>query len=294
MQEQLSRLVQSRVVQNLITAVIVLAAVLVGVETYPSMVAAYGHVLHRLDQLILAIFLAEIALKIGACGAKPWRYFADPWIVFDFIVVAVCFMPFDTQGIAVLRLVRLLRVLKLVRAVPELQVLVSAVLKSIPSMGYVTLLLMLLFYVYGIAATTFFGANDPVHFGTLEISLVSLFRTATLEGWTELMYTQMFGCDVAGYADMEAACVAPKAQPVLAVSYFFSFVLIGTMVVMNLFVGVIMNGIAEAQKEQREQEREERAGQAATLESEIDALHGQLAAIQEQLGRIQKIAQTRG
>lgn len=276
--------------QHTITAVILLAGVLVGIETYPAVTERFHGELHAIDQLILAVFVIEVVVKIGAEGMRPWRYFLDPWNVFDFAIVAVCFMPFDAQGVAVLRLARLLRVLKLVRALPKLQILVSALLKSIPSMGYVSLLLFLLFYLYAVAATMFFGANDPVHFGSLDISMLSLFRAVTLEDWTDLMYIQMYGCAGYGYGGMEQLCTASTAQPTLSVTYFVSFVLLGTMVILNLFVGVIMSGMDEAQAEQREMEREERLGHGPTLPGELDVLHTQLAALQEQLARVQRLA----
>ena len=276
--------------QHTITAVILLAGVLVGMETYPAIVERAGHAMHLLDQLILAIFVLEVVVKIGAEGNKPWRYFSDPWNVFDFGIVAVCFMPFDAQGVAVLRLARLLRVLKLVRALPKLQILVSALLKSIPSMGYVSLLLFMLFYLYAVAATMFFGGNDPVHFGRLDVSMLSLFRAVTLEDWTDLMYIQMYGCANYGYDGMMAQCTESAATPLTSVAFFVSFVLLGTMVILNLFVGVIMSGMDEARLEQEELARAERAGATPTLEGELDALHLQLAALQEQLARVQRVA----
>ena len=132
-----------------------------------------------MDQVILWIFVVEIVIKMGAEGKQPWRYFADPWNVFDFIIVAVCFLPINAEYAAVLRLLRLLRVLKLVRALPRLQILVGALLKSIPSMGYVSLLLLMLFYVYACAAVILFGENDPVHFRNLPLAMLSLFRVVT-------------------------------------------------------------------------------------------------------------------
>jgi len=289
-QETLRDLRDHPMFQHTITAVILLAGVLVGLETYPSVVERVGHVIHTLDQLILAVFVAEVIVKIGAEGRSPWRYFADPWNLFDFAIVAVCFMPFDAQGVAVLRLARLLRVLKLVRALPKLQILVSALLKSIPSMGYVSLLLFMLFYLYAVAATMFFGANDPVHFGRLDVSMLSLFRAVTLEDWTDLMYIQMYGCANYGYDGMLGQCTASQAMPITSVSFFVSFVLLGTMVILNLFVGVIMSGMDEAQAEQKELARMERAGGPPTLEGELDALHVQLAALQDQLARVQRAA----
>ena len=130
-----------------------MAGLLVGASTYPAVMDNYGPLMGLLDSVVLAIFVFEIVVKMGAEGNKPWRYFIDPWNIFDFFIVAVCFMPFGGSGAAVLRLARLLRVLKLVNALPKLQVLVSALLKSLPSMGYISLLLGMLFYTYAVAAT---------------------------------------------------------------------------------------------------------------------------------------------
>ena len=265
---------------------ILFAGLLVGAETYPRIHEHYGPFLHRLDQLVLAIFTLEIAVKLLAEGGRPWRYFRDPWNVFDFVVVAASFMPIGAgQTIVVLRLVRLLRVLRLVRALPKLQLLVSALLKSIPSMAYVSVLLFLLFYVYGVAAVFLFGKNDPIHFGSLQISLLSLFRAVTLEDWTDLMYIQMYGCAGYGYDGNAALCTQSTAHPVVGALFFVSFVLIGTMIILNLFIGVIMNGMNEAHAE-AESEREE-AARAARGEREPE-LDEELATLAEQVATLQK------
>jgi voltage-gated sodium channel len=215
--------------------------------------------------------MLEVVLKIGAEGRRPWRYFADPWNVFDFAIVAACLLPFSGSAVTVLRLLRLLRVLKLVRALPKLQILVSALLKSIPSMAYVGIMLSLLFYVYSVAGVFFFSANDPIHFGDLPISALTLFRVVTLEGWTEMLYINMYGCNRFGYEGFPEACTAPEAMPLLATAYFVSFVMVGTMVVLNLFVGVIMNGMEEAQQEAAKEADDEKA-KAGTLPTVGDAL----------------------
>ena len=118
-------------------------------------------------------------------------------------------------------------------------------------MFYVSILLFLVFYIYAVAGTMLFGANDPVHFGGLWTSMLSLFRVVTLEDWTDVMYLQMFGSDVyEGYnQSVEGQNVVPKAQPFLGAFYFVSFVLVGTMIMLNLVIGVIINGMDEAQKE---------------------------------------------
>lgn len=273
---------------NFITVVIIIAGILIGIETYPSAVKTYGTALHVADQIILWIFVAEVVLKLIAEGNKPWRYFLDPWNIFDFIIVVACFMPGAGEYVVVLRMARLLRVLKLVRALPKLQMLVTALLKSIPSMFYVTLLLGLLFYVYAVAAVFFFGGNDPVHFETLHLSMLSLFRVVTLEDWTDVMYIAMYGCDVYGYDGNMAMCTQPKAQPILGSFFFASFVLLGTMVILNLFIGVILSSMDETAAEYelatRTQEREDSGAEGPiSLEEEVALIDEQLKVMQDQL-----------
>ncbi|MCH2109825.1 MAG: ion transporter [Polyangiaceae bacterium] len=279
----LRKIAESTLFQVSITLVILFAGFLVGVETYPALAQRHASLLHMLDRLVLAIFTLEVVIKMGAEGRRPLNYFKDGWNTFDFIIVAACFLPFSGQAITVLRLLRLLRVLKLVRALPKLQILVSALLKSIPSMGYVTLLLVMLFYVYAVAAVFLFGTNDPLHFSNLENAMLSLFRVVTLEDWTDIMYINMYGCDQYGYgAESLAACVAPSAAPLLSPFFFVSFVLIGTMVIMNLFVGVIMSGMDEAQAEAAREREEElrRKGELPSVGDEFIELEKQLEELQ--------------
>jgi voltage-gated sodium channel len=290
----LKSIAESSRFQHFITAVILFAAVLVGAETYPAIVRDHGTLLHGLDRLVLGIFVLEILIKIGAEGKRPWRYFKDPWNVFDFAIVAAAFLPAAGQYVTVLRLARLLRVLRLVRAIPKLQLLVNALLKSIPSMGYVSMLLGLLFYVYAVAGVFLFGKNDPLQFGNLQVALITLFSTVTLEGWTDILYTQMYGCDVFGYSERPERCTAPSAQPALAVVYFISFVLVGTMVMLNLFIGVIMNGMSEAQAEEEarlESERRKSGNPPEDVHDELLRLSRQLAELQSSLDKVARHAE---
>jgi len=283
----LKRIVEARWFQNAITVVILLAGVLVGVETYQGFAARHHVVIGILDWIIIAIFVAEVVLKMGAHGRRPWRYFLDPWNVFDFLIVAACFLPVDAQYVMVLRLARLLRVLKLVRALPKLQVLVGALLRSIPSMAYVSLLLLLLFYVYAVAGTFMFSANDPVHFSSLPISMESLFRVVTLEGWTELLYINQYGCDAYGYSGSEHLCTAPEAFPYGSPIYFISLVMLGTMIVLNLFIGVIMAGMESAREETeglaRARERDDLGSREPPVEDDIGAIARELERLHERV-----------
>jgi len=249
------RIAESSWFQSFIILTIIAAGVIVGIQTYGDAVIHFQTLLNRLDLVILIIFTIEVIIKVLAEGKKPWNYFKDSWNIFDFTIVAVCYLAFvlpnmDASFIAVLRLARILRVFKLITAIPKLQLLVGALLKSIPSMGYVGVLLLLLFYIYSTMGVFMFGENDPLHFGTLQRAMLSLFRVVTLEDWTDIMYINMFGCDhpVWGYG-AESGCVSPKGYGMGGAAYFVSFVLIGTMIVLNLFIGVIMNSMDEARKE---------------------------------------------
>jgi voltage-gated sodium channel len=286
MAELLGRLAHSARFQGFVTAVILFAAVLVGLETSPELVSRFGGLLHALDRVVLGVFVLELVIKIGAEGRRPWRFFLDPWNVFDFVIVAVVFLPIQGNYVTVLRLVRLLRVLRLIHAVPRLQILVSALLKSVPSMGYVSLLLLLVFYVYGVAAVFLFGQNDPFRFGNLPRALVTLFQVATAEDWSTTLYTQMYGCAAHGYDGREAACVASSAKPLLAPVYFISFILIGTMVILNLFIGVIMNSMQEAQAETEGRAELQRIREGAEADP-LAALEDELAVLEHRLSELQ-------
>ncbi len=290
MSQTLRGIAEAKWFQNGIILAILAAGVLVGIQTYEvtsPAVREMAPTLNVFDQIILWIFVLEIIIKMGAEGRRPWRYFLDPWNIFDFIIVAVCFLPINAEYAAVLRLLRRLRVLKLVRALPRLQILVGALLKSIPSMGYVSLLLLLLFYVYACAAVSIFGENDPVHFSELPIAMLSLFRVVTGEDWTDIMYIAMYGCDAYGYGGMEALCVKPNAMPVFGALFFSSFMMFGAMIILNLFIGVIMGGIDEADAEQAKEAAAEAESEGGpSREQRLALLAAELATIQKEISRM--------
>lgn len=193
-------------------------------ETSSALVERHGALLGVLNAMVPGIFAIEAALKMAAHGRQPWRYFADGWNVFDFAVLVVCLVPIGGPFAAMLRLARALRLLRLFPALPRLQLLVGALLKSLSSMGYVGLL----FYVYAVAGVHFFGTHDPVHFGTLSAALFSPFRVVTPDNWTDICASQL------------------GAAPVVkAVVYFVSFILFGTMFMLNPFIGIVMNSMPD-------------------------------------------------
>jgi voltage-gated sodium channel len=290
MQKKLISLVNSNLFNAFIMGVILLAGGLVGLETSPGMIKDYGSTLKNLDKIIIGIFVIEIFLKMAAHGRRPWHYFKEPWNIFDFTIVSICFIPAFGQYAVVLRMARLFRVLRLIRFIPELRILVSALFKSVPSMGYVSILLGILFYMYGVAGVFLFRENDPVHFGNLQTAMLSLFRVVTLEDWTDIMYTQLYGCAVYGFGTMEDQCTQPQTFPLIAPFYFISFVLIGTMVVLNLFIGIIMSGMDEATAEEKRALVLKKLQGPNGLDQELNRLDQRMAAVQEQLERVTLLA----
>ncbi len=270
---RIKQLVESKPFHHAIVAVIVLAGVVAGLETSPAIMAQHGALLLAADKLILGIFVFEAVLKMAAHGRRPWRYFANGWNVFDFLIVVMCLLPVAGPFAAVLRLARALRLFRLVSALPKLQLLVGALLKSLSAMGYVALLLALLFYIYAVTGIHLFGAHDPKNFGSLAAACLSLFRLVTLDNW----------------ADLFAAQVAHVA-PIKVAIYFVTFIVFGTMIILNLFIGIIMNSMAEMHAEiaERDRAQHERETGSATLEDELKILEQEMKEMQTSLAGLRR------
>ena len=251
MQKQLKIFTESKQFQMFFIGIILLSGVVVGLDSYPEISEEYGTILHFLDSIILGLFVFEICVKLISFGPRVHEFFKDGWNIFDFIIVSACFLPFDGQSIIVLRLLRVLRIVRLVGTIPELKLIVNTLLKSIPSLGYIGVLLFILFYMYACLGTFLFRENDPIHFESLHLSLLSLFRVATLEDWTDIMYTAIYGCQNYGYSGMGELCKNSNAFPFLGWFYFVSFVLLATFVFLNLFIGVIISNMEDIKQKER-------------------------------------------
>ncbi len=257
------RLVNSLWFEYFIIAVIIANGVLLGLETSPDLDRLYGNWLHLGNQVALAVFIAEAALKMLALSPRFFRYFRDGWNIFDFLVIVLALVPAIGQFAMIARLARLLRVARLISTIRDLRLIVAALVRSIPSVGHVMMLMGIIVYIYAIMGYHLFHEHDPANWKNLGMSVLTLFNIITLEGWTEIMYTAM-------------------QQHPLAWLYFVSFVIIGTFVVINLFIAIIINNLDEAKLERlREIEapvsreellREIRATQAALqkLEERLD------------------------
>lgn len=261
-----ARLVMAPIFQRVVIGLILLNAVTLGLETSASITAAWGDALRVADNLLLYLFTAELALRIYAFRG---RFFRDPWGLFDLVVVAIAWMP-ATGALSVLRALRVLRVLRLISVVPSLRNVVEAMLHALPGMGSIVLLMGLIFYVFAVMATKLYGELLPERFGTLGLSLFTLFQMMTLESWAE-------------------ANVRPilEHQP-LAWIFFVPFILIATFVVLNLFIGVIVDSIQtlRAQRESvqaevvAEEARVRQQGEdLASILAEVKALRAEVASL---------------
>ncbi|MCW8086814.1 ion transporter [Sabulicella glaciei] len=256
-----ARLVLSDGFQRLVIGLILLNAVTLGLETSATLSESWGGLLRALDVTLLCLFTAELALRIYAFRG---RFFRDPWGIFDLLVVGIAWLP-ATGPLSVVRALRVLRVLRLMSIMPSLRHVVEAMLHALPGMGSIVLLMGLIFYVFAVMATKLFGEILPERFGTLGESLFTLFQLMTLESWAE-------------------ANVRPimEQQP-LAWLFFLPFILLATFVVLNLFIGVIVESIqtlrAEREAPAREAKESAERVEMRLLLQEMRALRAEVAAL---------------
>lgn len=262
---RVARLVLAPLFQRVVIGLILLNAVTLGLETSESVMESFGEALHALDAVLLYLFTAELLLRIYAFRG---RFFRDPWGLFDFIVVAIAWMP-ASGPLAVLRALRVLRVLRLISVVPSLRNVVEAMLGALPGMGSIVLLMALLFYVFAVMATKIFGAEMEEQFGTLGASLFTLFQLMTLDDWANIVKPAM------------------ELQP-YALVFFMPFIVVSTFVVLNLFIGVIVESIQTLRDDRgADKQAAEDAAKSAermdlrALVQEVQALRAEIAALRQ-------------
>jgi len=250
---RLAAMLELPTVQHALIGLILINAVILGMETSPALMAVWGDWLNIADKAILAVFVVEISLRLIA---HRLSYFRDPWNVFDFSVVVIALVP-ASGPLAVLRALRVLRVLRLVTLVPSMKRVVGGLLSALPGLGSVTAIIGLIFYVSAVIATKLFGAAFPQWFGTLGESAFTLFQVMTLESWAMGIVRPV----------ME---VFPNAWV-----FFLIFILASTFTLLNLFIAVIVNAI----------QQERHSDGHPTVESELTRLHAEICRLREDLAR---------
>jgi voltage-gated sodium channel len=244
-----------------ILALILLNAVILGMETSASLMAQYGPSLLLLDKILLSVFVVEILLRIFAYRTA---FFRDPWSLFDLFVVAIALIP-ASGPLAVLRSLRVLRVLRVLSMVPSMRRVVSALLGSLPGLSSIALVLVLIYYVFAVMATKIFGAAFPEWFGSIGASFYTLFQVMTLESWS-----------------MGISRPVMEQFP-YAWLFFVPFILVATFTMLNLFIAIIVNTMQTFSEEEHAAQREEEK-QAELKEQQL--LHAELKAIREELQQL--------
>ena len=245
MRARAARLVLSPAFQRGVIALILLNAVTLGLETSASVMESWGGLLTALDRVLLALFTIEIAIRVFAFRD---RFFRDPWGVFDFVIVAISWAP-DSGPLAVLRALRVLRVLRLVSIIPSLRNVVEAMLGALPGMGSIVLLMLLIFYVFAVMAVKLFGGVMDEEFGSLGAAFLTLFQLMAMDDFGNVLRRAM------------------EHEP-WAWAFFFPFTIIATFVVLNLFIGVIVESIQTLREQRGEASTKSALAAAAAARSE--------------------------
>ncbi|WP_119967984.1 ion transporter [Shewanella japonica] len=244
----LKKVDQSKTFQGFVIFVIIVSALSIGAHTY-HLPPWLEQSLWVLDIAITGFFLFELIIRFMASdGIKS--FFSKGWNIFDTIIVIGSLVPLGGSTILLARLLRIFRVLRLVSMVPELRMLINALLKAIPRMGYIALLMFVIFYIYGAIGSMFFANVNDFLWGDVSIAMLTLFRISTFESWTLIMYETM------------------EVYP-LSWLYYLSFIFLTTFVFLNMMVGAVLDVMGEETKIMREEQGENEAESGAENIAEV-------------------------
>ena len=259
-----SRLVNATWFEYFIIAVIIVNGVILGLETSDTVNRLYGNWLRLGNEVALWVFIAEAALKMLALSPRFWRYFQDGWNIFDFLVIVFALVPATGQFAMIARLARLLRVVRLISAIRDLRLIVAALVRAIPSVGHVIMLMSIVVYIYAIMGFHLFHELDPARWGNLGLSVLTLFNIITLDGWTQVMNAAMRHYSWAWL-------------------YFVSFVVVGTFVVINMFIAIIINSLDDAKRDRDRPAEVEEPVSREQMVQEIRAARATLERLERRL-----------
>lgn len=249
---------ENKFFQFFIISVIILSALLIGAKTY-DIDPTYLQILEYLDLAITYLFLTEIIIRFIAEGHN-WAFFKKGWNVFDSLIVAASLIPIDDSEMVLLaRLIRIFRVLRLISIIPELRILISALLKALPPMGYVLLLMFIMFYIYAAVGSFLFEGINKTLWGDIAVSMLTLFRVVTFEDWTDVMY--------------ETMAVYP-----LSWMYYLSFIFLNAFVFLNMMIGIV---IERMQSEQNAYNLENDEGEISELRNISENTEAILARLEQ-------------
>ncbi len=237
LQASFFKLRSNKVFELFVIGIIIFSAVTIGVRTYdlpPLMI----DIIVILDITITVIFLMEIIVRFLGEPIKK-NFFKSAWNIFDTSIVIVSLIPIEDSELALVgRLVRIFRVLRMVSIIPELRMLLNSLLKALPQLGYIMLMMFIIFYIYAAVGSIFFSEINPELWGDIAISLLTLFRVMTFEDWTDVMY---------------------ETQAVYGLSwvYYLTFIFFTAFAFLNMIIGVVVNVLEEEHERERQKHAEE-------------------------------------
>ncbi|MFI0471573.1 ion transporter [Halomonas sp. HMF6819] len=260
-QARFEQLRSNKIFETFVIAIIVVSALVIGARTYEE-VSQFERWLGYLDVAVTIFFLVEVLIRMAA-EPRLRDFFKKGWNVFDFLIVTASLIPMDESEMVLLaRLLRIFRVLRLVSMIPELQMLLSALVKSIPRMGYVALLMFIIFYIYAAIGSFLFHTVDEQLWGNIALAMLTLFQVATFESWaTAVLYPTM-------------------EQFPYAWIYFLTFIFLNAFVFLNMMIGIVLDVM---QKESAQMALDNGEGE----EAELSALRGDVRNLQVQLDRME-------
>ncbi len=256
----------NRLFEAVVIGIILFSALLIGAKTYD-----FGpftmRLLHLLDWAVTIFFLVEIIIRMLAEGSLR-AFFSRGWNVFDFVIVAASMIPIGPGDTALLgRLLRIFRVLRLISIIPELRVLMNAFLHAIPRMGYVSLMMFIIFYIYAAMGSIFFERINPDLWENITISMLTLFRVATFEDWTDVMY--------------ETMGVYP-----LSWIYYLSFIFIVAFVFLNMMIGIVVETLQQEHDRQALEQGDDTNGRLRRLEAQNERIDSRLEGMERLLKQV--------
>ncbi|XP_046472833.1 voltage-dependent calcium channel type A subunit alpha-1 isoform X8 [Neodiprion pinetum] len=227
------------------------------------------------EYAFLALFMMEMFIKMYALG--PRIYFESSFNRFDCVVISGSIFEViwsavkeGSFGLSVLRALRLLRIFKVTKYWASLRNLVISLLNSMRSIISLLFLLFLFILIFALLGMQLFGGQfnfdeeetPPTNFNTFPIALLTVFQILTGEDWNEVMYQGINS--QGGY----------KKGMVYSL-YFIILVLFGNYTLLNVFLAIAVDNLANAQEltaAEEEQEEEDKEKQMQELEKEMEAL----------------------
>ncbi|MES9824502.1 MAG: ion transporter [Candidatus Thiodiazotropha endolucinida] len=266
LRDRFEQLRSNKLFETFVILVIVISALMIGAKTYPIPAAA-AQVLRIMDVGITLFFLTEIIIRMVA-EKNLKAFFSKGWNIFDFLIVTASLIPVDDSEAALLgRLLRVFRVLRLVSIIPELRILMNAFVSAIPRMGYVSLLMFIIFYIYAAMGSMFFSEINRELWGNITIAMLTLFRIATFEDWTDVMY--------------ETMAVHP-----LSWSFYLSFIFIVAFVFLNMMIGIVLETLQQEHEQFSRDSGEGEAGEVHRINARTEEMEQRLIRMEAMLRQL--------